>query len=231
MLIPEDAEIAGLTRTSLASLLHTYAQYPPEDMLPDSQTWGHNAATALLSKVRALPLAAEIAGIADEMLQSHDYKCLWLGKSLAGAATVDLPTLAQALERAPRMEELPAAVVRDLKHTWASAVQLGRIAWNNSMRDSLSEVWAGPLIAAALVSDHAYVLEHLPELLGNDPAVALGRFAGAVESALRAAEGKALQAELRAHQGQWGAVSTKSLIDAVQWYLDNGSLPAGAIRW
>ena len=230
-MVPTDAKIAKLTRDEFASLLAEYAQYPPEDMLPDSQTWGHNAATVLISKVRALPLANTIPSIADEMLQSHDYKRLWMGKSLAVARTVDLGILADALERAPGMEDLPASVVLDLKNTWAVAVELGRIAWSRVMRDSLSEVWAVPLIAAAFLNDHCYVLDHLPEILGDDPAVSMGRFGSAVESTLSTEEGKALQQELHAHQSQWGETWTQGLIDAVQWYLDNDRLAAGPVRW
>lgn len=227
MLIPADDEIEKLTRDNLLSLLETYARYAPEDRLPDSETWGHNAASALVAKVRALPLGSEITGILDEMLQSQDEKHVWLAAHFAAAKTVDL----RALERALAHPDLPPPCSFILHFLWAQAVELGRIPWNKAMRASLPEVWAGPLIAAAFVQDHTYVLDHLPELLGEDPPVAMGRFAGAVEDALSLEEGKVLQEELRARQGKWGEKWTDDLIGAIQWYIDNNRLPSGAVRW
>jgi len=230
-MLPNDDEIAKLTREELVSLLTTYAQYPPEDMLPDSQTWGHGTAVSLWSKLRSLPIASEFDAIVDELLQSHDAQRVWLGTALVAGGTVNLQVLDNALARVPAMKDLPPDCMYKLRQTWAFAVAAGRIPWNDSMRDLLTQDWAGPLLDAAMVRDHLYVLDHLPELLDTPGWPPVSRFATAVEGNLSLEEGKLLQAELRARQEKWGEKWTDDLVQAIQWYLDNDRLPAGPIRW
>jgi len=212
-------------------LLAGYARYAPEDMLPDSQTWGHSAAIELLNKVDKLPLAAEVPGIVDEMLRSSDEKRVWLGTTLAVAGTVGLDALERARDQAPKLKDLPAECLRRLHHTWASAVEIGRIPWEEAMRDLLPEPWATPLLGAALVCDHPYTMGQLPRLLGSDLGEAKGRFASAVSGQLRLEEVQSLVRELHAKKADWGEAWTNQLVAGVQWSIDHDSLAAGLIRW
>ncbi len=230
-MLPTDDEIAKLNRDDLVSLLTTYAQYPPEDMLPDSRTWGHGMAGALWSKLRSLPIASEFDGIVDELLQSHDPQRVWLGTALVAGRTVNLEVLEQALARVPAMEDLPPDCMHKLRQTWAFAVAAERIPWNDSMRDLLRQDWARPLLDAAMVRDHIYVLDHLPELLDQPGWPPVSRFASSVEGNLSLEEGRRLQAELRARQDKWGEKWTDDLVQAIQWYIDNNRLPSGPVRW
>lgn len=235
----ESIEFEGATidAAALAEQLYACSRLPPDPMAPSSSNRGHTKAGQLATAVRggALEpaLRVEIAS-----LLTGDLLSIWLAATLCRVGDVVPTAVADAYKRVEaHVAGLdwvdPASTnLRDcVRGLWARHVGAGLLPWQSSHRSLLVEDWAGPLLGAALVWDHAHTVAILDALLGDSDA-AVARFGLAVRGSLRRAEAEALRMELERKQLTAPTAMRQRCVDALQWYLEHDTLPDdGPMRW
>lgn len=217
----------GASSDQVRAWLREAADHLPRPHLPDSQTWGISAASALLDRASPQVLRA-VGETLTSFLTDGTPDQVHLAASINPEKVVATNALRVALDR----DDLEPLTLARLRGAVGRAITQGTLAYDTSLRDELGHQGDEALIAAAMLHDHAWLVDHLKAILGSEPKAAGNRFWFGVIP-LNRAEADRVRDDLRSRESDLGADLTAELLDVVDEEDRDGRFDGrdGPVRW